>query len=128
MLQFMTKQYGRKIDIDKRTLDFAINTIKLVNKLPKTSAGFAVGNQLSRSCMSIGANVEEAQDAVSVKDFVHILSISLKEARETKYWLKIVKACFDDLILETDKLSNECDELIKIIAKIIHNTKKKLNN
>lgn len=113
----------RKIDIDKRAQRFAIDAIKLTNQFPKTPAGFAIANQFSRSSMSIGANLVEAQDSVSIKEFVHKLSISLKEAKETLYWLEIIKETIL-LNVEVSRLVTECQELIKIIAKIIINTKK----
>ena len=54
--------------------------------------GYDLSKQLIRSGTSIGANIEEAQDAESTADFIHKMNISLKEARETNYWLKILIA------------------------------------
>ena len=70
---------------------------------------------------SIGANIREAQRAVSKADFVYKLSISLKEADETKYWFELI----DAKILSIDeKLKTEVEELIKILVSIINSTKK----
>lgn len=75
---------------------------------------FVLSKQLLRSGTSVGANVNEAICAQSKRDFVHKLSISLKEARETKYWLNLLK---DSDYLAVDSfsgLNNSCDEIMKI--------------
>ena len=68
--------------------------VKLVNRLPRTVAGIEIGKQVVRSATSIGANVEEADAAESKRDFVHKMSIAHKEARETRYWLRIIRAAY----------------------------------
>lgn len=78
-------QNYEKYDIRERSFKFGIRICKLTNELPKTPFGFEIGKQLVRSGTAIGANIEEAQNAVSKPDFVSKLNISLKEARETKY-------------------------------------------
>lgn len=80
-------------------------------------------SQLIRSGTLIGANVEESQAAQSKADFVHKLEIALKEARETRYWLKLIIGA--ELIEETRLIPmlNEVNEIIKIIASIIVKTK-----
>ncbi|MFN7240561.1 MAG: four helix bundle protein, partial [Chitinophagales bacterium] len=65
----------------------------------------------------IGANIEEATAGVSKKDFVNKLAISSKEARETFYWLRLIEYYNQDLNLNT--LKSDCEELIKILTKII---------
>lgn len=75
----------------ERLLKFSVEIIELANKLPTSPAGFAIASQLIRAATSIGANFIEAQDASSAKDFTHKLSISLREPRETEYWLKVIK-------------------------------------
>ena len=113
-------------DIKERTFRFGVEIVKLVLTLPKNSAGFAISGQLVRSGTSIGANVIEAQNCGTKKEFIYTLTISLKEARETEYWLKIineVKLADKDLV---DKLLIEVNELIKILTSIIK--KSKLNN
>lgn len=112
-------------NITQRTLAFSIRIINLTNALPKTIASIAIGKQIVRSGTSIGANVEEAQDAASRKDFIHCLTISLKEARETYYWLKILAATEIIQIQKLTNLMDENQELIKILTAIVKNTKKK---
>ena len=110
-------------DILDRTFKFSARIIKLANNLPKNPAGFAIANQIVRSGTSIGANIQEAQSAPSKKDFANKLSISLKEARETGYWL--------DLIVESElvgksrivSLRQECEEVIKILVSSLKSIK-----
>lgn len=111
------------INITTRTFNFGVKIIKLANKLPKTPANFRIGNQIAGSGTSVGANIEEAQHSDSKKDFVYKLNISLREARETLYWLKLIQ---ETKILENfpKELINENEELIKILITIIKNTKR----
>jgi four helix bundle protein len=77
-------------DLSERLLNFAVRVIRLVAALPKNQAGKHVGGQLLRCGTSAGANYEEARGAESRPDFIHKLSISWKETRETWYWLKVI--------------------------------------
>ncbi len=110
-------------DIRERTFKFGVRIIKLISALPKTTASYAIGNQLIRSGTSIGANTEEAQNAGSKKDFIHCLTISLKEARETEYWLRMIS---ETGIISQSRLKDlleENKEIIKILTTIIKKTK-----
>ncbi|EKD64956.1 MAG: hypothetical protein ACD_50C00232G0005, partial [uncultured bacterium] len=78
-----------KFDITVRCFNFGVDIVRLANKLPKTPAGFAIASQIIRSGTSVGANVVEAQDAISKKEFIRMMFISLKECRETLYWLAL---------------------------------------
>jgi four helix bundle protein len=103
-----------------KSFDFALDIIDLYDELKKKNH-FEIAKQVIRSGTSIGANIREAQRAVSKADFIHKLSISLKEADETKYWFELV----DAKILTIDKkLKIEVEELIKILVSIINSTKK----
>ncbi len=99
--------------------------VKTVNRLPRTVAGFELGRQVIRSGTSIGANTEEADAAESKDDFVHKMKIALKEAQETRYWLKTILE--SELLTdeETRSLHREGDEIVRIIHTIIANTLKK---
>lgn len=81
----------KKFDIKDRTFEFGVRIVRLVMKFPKNTAGFKIGEQLMAAGTSVGANVEEADDAHSKKDFIYKMGISRREARETSYWLRIVK-------------------------------------
>ncbi len=110
----------------ERLLKFAVEIIKVANKLPKTPAGFAIASQLIKAGTSIGANAEEAQDASSLKDFIQKLSISLREAKETRYWLKVIEASG---LLPSSELRNnirECQEIVAILISSIKSSKAKI--
>ena len=113
------------IDIKERTFNFSVRIVKLCQFLEKTyGVNSILAKQLLRSGTSIGANVEEAQSGQNKADFISKLSISLKEARETLYWIRLLEA---SQILSTEKLSEikkEADELTKILASIIVSTKR----
>ena len=96
----------------------------LANKLPKTPAGFAIAKQIIRSGTSVGANFVESQDASSAKDFIQKLSISLREARETFYWLKVIEKSGLLSSIEINKDLDECNQVIAILVKSIKSSKK----
>ncbi len=113
---------GQKFDIQERTFKFAVRVVKLLNRLPRTTAGFEIGKQVVRSATSIGSNVEEADAAESKQDFIHKMSIAHKETRETRYWLRIVRAA----LLDDDELRaliQESDELVRILYTIVENAR-----
>lgn len=97
-------------DIKERTFDFGLRIVKLVMLFPKNTAGFKIGEQLLRAGTSVGANVEEADDAHSKKDFVYKMGISRREARESGYWLRIVLRT--EIIIE-QKIKDEAEALLK---------------
>ncbi len=121
------KKENKSIIADKAYI-FALLIISIYKELKKESE-FILSKQILRSGTSIGANVNEAISAISKKDFVFKLGISLKEARETKYWLNLLKDS-DFINQETFNKSNkDCEELIKILSSIILTTKQRyLNN
>jgi four helix bundle protein len=112
-------------DITDRTFNFAVRIVNLCKALDeKPGVGRVLYKQLIRSGTSVGANVEESQSAQSKADFVHKLEIALKEAKETRYWLRILVTT---QIIEQSQLSSlltESEEIIKIIAAIIVKTKR----
>jgi four helix bundle protein len=110
--------------IKDRSFGFALKIIELSGSLKKDN-NYEIASQVLRSGTSIGANVEEAQAAQSKRDFVSKLSISSKEARETKYWLRLIK---ESKIInrDVDELINECDELINILTKIVKTSSQKI--
>ncbi len=114
--------------IAKKTYSFALDIVRAYKILVQDKKEFVLSKQLLRSGTSVGANVNEAICAQSKRDFVHKLSISLKEARETKYWLNLLK---DSDYLAVDSfivLHNSCDEIIKILSSIILTTKQRYFN
>ena len=112
-------------DIVARTFQFALRIIELANQLDDGRGPSRVlTRQILRSGTSIGANIEEAQAAESKADFAHKYNIALKEARETKYWLRLISASNKSLNTDLDSLIKKSDEICRIIAQIIINTRK----
>lgn len=114
----------RIFDIRERTFNLGVRIIQLVKQLPKGAVGFVIADQLVRSGTSVGANVEEAQNASSRKEFVRGLTISLKESRETDYWLRIISetSLIDNSLLAG--ILEENKEITRILTAIVKNTKK----
>lgn len=103
--------------IAKKSFDFALAIIKLYVHL-KQNNEFIISKQLLRSGTSIGANVEEAIAAQSKKDFISKMSIASKEARETKYWLRLLSE--SQLVsVDVSFYLQEIEHIINIITKIV---------
>lgn len=88
---------------------------------------FIISNQILRSGTSIGANIEEALAGQSKKDFTAKMSISSKEARETKYWLRLLKES-ELTNLDVNSLILNIDELIRILTSIVKTSQQSLTN
>ena len=110
------------IVVDK-SFDFAIRIVKLYQCLCKEKKEYILSKQLLRSGTSIGANINEAQAAQSKKDFVAKMSISSKEARESRYWIKLLIATdyLNANDVHTQSLLDEITELIKLLTSITKN-------
>jgi len=108
-------------ELSKRFLEFAVNIFKLEKQLCKTYSGRHVYGQLFKAGTSAGANYEEASGAESKSDFIHKMQITLKELRESFYWLRFIQKA--QLIPDNDPvlifLLNENQELLKIIGKAV---------
>jgi four helix bundle protein len=110
----------RQYDLSERLIEVAVRIIELVERLPRTLAGRHIGGELLRSGTSPAPNHAEAQGAESRKDFVHKMSVALKELRETEVWLKIARRKMAKGIeKELEWLLNESGELIKIFVSSI---------
>ena len=117
---------GKPRDIRERTFQFALEVVRLCRMLDeRPGVGRTLGRQLLRSGTSIGANVEEAQAGQSRADFVSKYAIALKEARETIYWLRLLHESGEHSNGQCETLQQEADEIARILAAIIVNTKKR---
>lgn len=105
-----------------KSFDFALRIIKLYRYLVEEKKEYVLSKQVLRSGTSIGANIHEAVEAQSKADFIHKMSISLKEARETEYWLKLLIA--SNYIDNSGNILEDIKELIKILTSIIKTSKK----
>ena len=101
-----------------KSFAFAIRVVKAYKYLNEEKKEFVISKQFLRSGTSIGANAEEAVGGQSKADFVSKISIAYKEARETKYWIRLLQAT--DYFEETQakSLLADLDEILKIIGKI----------
>lgn len=111
--------------IQEKTFRFAERIVNLYRHLTVKEKEFVLSNQILRSGTSIGANVEESIGGTSTKDFQNKLSIAYKEARETRYWLRLL---FSGKFIN-EKLFNsflcDVDELCRILGSIIKTLKSK---
>ena len=109
--------------IAKKSFAFAVRIVKLNQQIQKHHKEYILSKQILRSGTSIGANIEEALGGYSRKDFAAKMSISYKETRETKYWLKLLKATDYINDNEFNSLMEDADELGKMLYMIIKNSR-----
>ncbi|MEA1956889.1 MAG: four helix bundle protein [Euryarchaeota archaeon] len=114
---------SKRYDLEERTLKFAKEVIKFVKSLPKTIANIEIIKQLVRSSGSVGANYIEANEALSKKDFIMRVKICRKEAKESRYWLKLIEVNGEDAEKQRQLLIQEATELMKIFGAILEKTK-----
>lgn len=115
---------SKPYDLEDRTLNFTRNVICLINKVPKSIANGEISKQLVRSAGSVGANYIEANESLSKKDFVMRIKICRKEAKESRYWLRLIH-CNNGIIDEQKQLIQESQELMKIFGAILEKTNPK---
>jgi four helix bundle protein len=114
---------NKPFDLEERTEEFARMVRQFVKYIPKTIANLEDGKQVVRSSGSVGANYIEANEALSKKDFLMRIKICRKEAKESRYWLKLIDSGQE---LEKDrlKLVQEAGELMNIFGAILQKTNK----
>jgi four helix bundle protein len=112
--------------IQERSYHFGLKVIRLYLTLSKQGE-FILSKQLVRSGTSIGANVEEALAAQSRKDFISKMSIASKEARETNYWIRLLRDSGVYGEIDFSGLLDESDQLIKILTSIVKTSQTKPN-
>jgi len=110
--------------IVQKSYTFALAIIQLY-KLLVEKKEYVMSKQVLRSGTSVGANIHEAVGGETKKDFIHKLGIAVKEARETSYWLNLLKDSDYLHVDEFNRLNNLCDELIRILNSIILTTKER---
>ena len=114
-----------KRDIKERSFKFAVRIIKFVQKLPRNYVSQKIGGQLLDAATSVGANVEEATGGFSKKDFTYKMGVAFKEAKESNYWLRLIKVSEIAQGDELDFLLKESEELKKILASIVKTSREK---
>ena len=109
-----------------KSFDFAVRIIKLYKFLKKQHSEYELSNQLLRSGTSVGALIREAEHAESRKDFSHKLSISLKEAKESIYWLELLYATEYINKRMFDSMLKDAPELLKMLIASVKTTKSRI--
>jgi four helix bundle protein len=119
----------RKYDLDERLIDFAVLIIAITESLYNTRTGNHIAGQLVRSGTSPALHYGETQSAESRADFIHKIKVILKELRETKNALRIIKKVpLTDKMEPVDKSLKECNELISIFMKSVETARKNMES
>ena len=109
-------------DLEKRTSEYAISVIRLCKIMPTNTINIKLIGQLVRAAGSVGANYREANEALGRKDFIYRLRIARKEAKESSYWLELLKEANPNFGSEIDGLYGESRELRNILSAILEKT------
>lgn len=115
-------------DLKDRSFEFSVQILALIDDLPNGPKGWALGRQLIRSGTAVGANIREADQAHTDRDFANKCSIARKEASETHYWLEL---CERAQLLRGDRLRQsiqEANELMRILGAIVKKTQARTEN
>lgn len=112
-------------NLEERTAVFAEKVIGLCRTMKSDAVNQRIISQLVGSVGSIGANYCEAVEAESKKDFIHKISISKKETKETKHWLRLIAAANPEKKVDINTFQKEAHELLLIFSKIIRSSKLK---
>lgn len=111
-----------------KSYQFALQIIQIVRDLQKEQNEYVLSRQIMRSGTSIGALIREAEFAQSKADFINKMSVALKEANETFYWISLLK---DSSYIDNDifiSLSSDCKDLIALLVSTVKTSKKNLKN
>lgn len=109
--------------IKDKSFTFALRIVKMYQFLCDTKKEYVLSKQVLRSGTSIGANIRESEHGQSKADFIHKISIALKEANETEYWLELL---FQSDYLEEKmylSIKQDCEEILKILTAIVKTSK-----
>jgi four helix bundle protein len=114
---------SKPYDLEERTFQFAKASRAFVKQLPRTIANIEDVKQFIRASGSIGANYIEANEAIGKKDFVMKIKICRREAKESRYWLRLIEIDSKSKDAQA-RLLNEADELMKIFGAIVRKTER----
>ena len=109
----------KRFDLEDRTFAFAKRARAFVRKLKKTIGNIEDARQLVRSSGSVGSNYIEANESLSKKDFVLRIKICRKEAKESRYWLRLIETNEEPVAKERNLLVQEAQELMNIFGAIV---------
>ena len=105
--------------VEEKSKDFAVRIVKLYKYLCSERQEYVMSKQVLRSGTSIGANIAEAQEGQSKKDFISKMSIALSEASETAYWLELLARTEYITPSQYENIKEDCRELIKLLTAIV---------
>ena len=114
--------------IEEKCMNFSIRIVNLCRYLNEEKREFRIADQMFRSGTSIGANVAEAQCAITKNDFVAKTYISLKECNETLYWLRFLQRTNYISQCQFDSIYNDCDELKRLLVSITKTARQNIAN
>ena len=115
----------RNIIVEK-SFEFSVMIVNLYKYLVSEKREYVLSKQLLRSGTSIGANINEAVEGQSKKDFISKMNIALKEARESKYWLELLERTEYISGEKSKNILLEIDEIIRILVKIVKTSRERL--
>ena len=127
---FSTEEEKKRMRVDELSFDFA-KRIVFLRKYLTTSVDdkeYVISKQLLRSGTSIGANIAEAEHPQSNADYLNKMNIALKEANETKFWLRLLRDCKYISTELAESLLLDCYRIIKVLATIVGKVKLKIKN
>ena len=110
-----------------KSFDFAVRIVKLSRSLMQEKQEYVLSKQILGPGTSIGANIEEANQAQSRKDFIHKLAIALKEATETNYWIRLLRESGSLETALADSFLDDCRQIEKMLTASIKTTKAVVN-
>jgi four helix bundle protein len=122
----MKNELARRNVVLEKSFAFAVGIVKTDRRLQLDRREWVLSKQLIRSGTSIGANIEEAIAAQSKKDFLSKMSIALKEARETHYWLRVIRDSGVANSVEVEAHIPACQELVRLLSSITLTTRDNL--
>jgi four helix bundle protein len=120
MAKKIEKKYSISDELKERAYKFALKILELASMLPNSEEGKVIKRQICKSGTSVGSNLEEADGSLTLNDFVYMVDIAFKEAKETRYWLRVI---IDRRLLKKEVVNpnlDECLALIKILSTIIY--------
>lgn len=112
----------KKSTVKEKSFNFAIRIVKLYKYLMEEKKEFVLSKQILKSGTSIGANINEAQQGQSKKDFLMKMNISLKECTETKYWIELLSATEYINQEQKESIIKDCIEIEKMLTSIVKTT------
>lgn len=116
----------KKNVIKTKSYAFALRVVKLYKFLSEEKREYVLSKQLLRSATSVGANIEEGDAGQSKRDFIAKLQISLKEAKESHYWIRLLRDADYINAKMAESFLNDCNEVIAILTAILKSAKQNL--